>query len=87
MQAQQMKVYEIYTFIDRQERIGRQGHVAFICGENETDAWHNAAKSIPRIWQNCGIRETTVDSVRKRLQFLNFELKECSDILGILDKV
>jgi hypothetical protein len=79
-----MKVYEIFTFLDRRERSGRQGHVAFVLGESETEAWHSAAKSIPRLWQNCGIREVTKDSVKQRLNFLNSELKECSDILHVI---
>lgn len=76
-----MKIFEIFTFADRQNQKGRQGHVAFVSGASEKDAWHTAASSIPRVWMNCGIRECAPQEVERRLDFLRSEIVECQKIL------
>jgi len=81
-----MRIYEIYTYTDRQAQQGRQGHVAFVSGNTEREAWHSAASSIPRVWMNCGIRECTAEEVIRRLSFLKSEIKECQKILDAFSR-
>lgn len=76
-----MKIFEIFTYADRHNKTGRQGHVAFVRGASEREAWHAAANSIPRVWLNCGIRECAAQEVERRLEFLKSEIAECQRIL------
>ncbi len=82
-----MNLYEIYLFSNRQERQGRQGHVSFVVGTSVEEAWHTAAKSIPRIWQSCGIREAQLSELNRRITFLRSEVSECESILKTLSEI
>lgn len=61
MSDHKMRLFEIYIYLDQNQKKGFGGHVRFVAAPSEKDATHKVAFSWGHWWRTCGIREVSTD--------------------------
>ena len=61
MTEQKMRLFEIYVYLDQNQKTGFGGHVRFVAAPTEKDATHKVAFGWGHWWRTCGIREVDSD--------------------------
>lgn len=66
-----VRAFELYTYLDRDNKRGYEGHVRYVAASDIREARHRVAFDFPRYWMWCGLREVAIDHLKK--QVVTFE--------------
>ena len=62
-----IRPYEVYTYLDRDNKKGYEGHVRYVAASDIDEARHRVAFDFPRFWIWCGIREVDLEHLRRQV--------------------
>ena len=66
--------FEVYTYKDRENKKGYEGHVRFVAARDIEEARHRVAYDFPRYWLWCGIKPASTDRVEKYIKTVDCQL-------------
>lgn len=69
-----VRAYEVYTFEDRENKKGYEGHVRFVAARDIDEAGHRVAFDFPRFWIWCGIQEVESKYLEKQVDMFSQQL-------------
>jgi hypothetical protein len=75
-----VRAFEVYTFKDRDNKVGYEGHVRFVAACDIKEARHRVAFDFPRFWMWCGIQEVKTSYLKSQVEVFNTQLSraECA---------
>ena len=76
-----IRVFEVYTYLDRANKAGYEGHVKFVAARTVEDASHRVAFDFPRFWLWCGIQQVAVEHLKKQIVSLDRSLTAANEAL------
>jgi len=76
-----IRVFEVYTYLDRAKKSGYEGHIKFIAARTIEDASHRVAFDFPRFWLWCGIQQVTVEYLKKKMSSFEDSLAAANEAL------
>jgi len=76
-----IRVFEVYTYLDRANKTGYEGHVRFVAAKTAQDAAHFVAFDFPRFWLWCGIQQVTMEHLKKKITSLDRSLTAANEAL------
>ena len=69
-----VRAYEVYTFKDRKNKQGYEGHVRFVAARDIAEARHRVAFDFPKYWIWCGIQEVETQHLEKKVNMFSEQL-------------
>ena len=76
-----IRVFEVYTYLDRDNKSGYEGHVKFVAARTIEAANHRVAFDFPRFWLWCGIQQVTIEYLKKKMASLERSLEAAQETL------
>ena len=69
-----VRAFEVYTYEDRENKCGYEGHVRFVAAKDLEEARHRVAFDFPRFWIWCGIKQVETDYLEKKVDAFETQL-------------
>ena len=76
-----IRVFEVYTYLDRINKTGYEGHIKFIVAKTVDDASHRVAFDFPRFWLWCGVQQVSVEYLKKKINSFEGSLTAANEVL------
>mgnify|MGYP001203013849 CR=1 FL=1 len=73
--------YEVYTYKDRENKTGYEGHVRFVAASSIEEARHRAAFDFPRFWLWCGVKQVDIKHLEKQVGIFERQYERAKTVL------
>ena len=73
--------YEVYTYLDRENKTGYEGHVRFVAARNIEEARHRVAYDFPRFWLWCGVKPVDTDHLARHVEIFEGQFNRAQKAL------
>ncbi len=77
-----VRAFEVYTYKDRENKTGYEGHVRFVAAADIEEARHRVAFDFPRFWLYCGVREVDAEFLEKQVSVFSLQLLRAQKALS-----
>ncbi len=76
-----VRAYEVFTYKDRENQKGYEGHVRFVAARDIEEARHRVAFDFPRFWLWCGVKEVETSLLEKKVEVFSKQLERAQTAL------
>ena len=73
--------YDVYTYVDRENKTGYEGHIRFVAASSIEEAQHIVAYDFPRYWLWCGIKPVEEEHLEKKVEVFRRQLERAENAL------
>tara|TARA_E500000331_G_scaffold312962_1_gene321319 strand:+ start:798 stop:1106 length:309 start_codon:yes stop_codon:yes gene_type:complete len=73
--------YEVYTYLDKENKTGYDGHIRFVAARNIEEARHRTAYDFPRFWLWCGVKPVDTEHLKKNVEIFERQFSHADEAL------